>query len=161
MICMHYFYRKFFGMKRPIEVYILCLLLLFVSLGALYGGGSLIVRPDGSLLGMQPWLHKQPFPNFLIPGIILFVLNGILPLAVIAGLLFKPEWRVLNHLNLYSEMHWSWAYSLYSGIIMIAWIVIQQFLTDYFIFQPMITSVGLLILIVTLTPRLMRYCAKK
>lgn len=148
-------------MKRPIEVYVLCLLLLFVSVGALYGGGALVLKPDGSILGMEPWLSKMPFPNFLLPGIILFLLNGVLPLVVMIGLLYKPSVPLFNTLNLYSDKHWSWAYSLYSGVTILSWIIIQQFLTDFFILQPIIALIGLLVIIITLLPRTIRYCSAK
>ena len=146
--------------KRPFELYILCLLLLFIAVGALYGGGALILKPDGSLLGMQLWLGKIHFPDFLLPGIILLVFNGLLPLLVVAGLLFKPDCKFANALNLYKDKHWAWAYSVYSGIIMLLWIIIQQFLTDFFVLQPIVALGGLLIVVFTLTPRVMAYCRK-
>lgn len=146
--------------KRPFELYILCLLLLFISAGALYGGGALILKPDGSLLGMQPWRGKIPFPNFLVPGIILLVFNGLLPLFVLVGLLFKPAWQFPNILNLYKDKYWAWAYSLYSGIVVLFWIIIQQFLTDFFVLQPIVALSGLLIIILTLMPRVMAYYEK-
>lgn len=144
-------------LKRPFEVYLLCLLLLFLSVGALYGGGALIIKPDGSLLHMQPWLSKIPFPDFLIPGIILFVLNGLLPLPVVAGLLLKPDAKFLSAMNIYKEKHWSWTFSLYCGIIAIAWIIVQQFITEYFILQPIISLTGLLIIVLTLMPRVVKH----
>lgn len=146
--------------KRPFQLYLLCLLLLFISVGALYGGGALILKPDGSLLGMQPLLGKIPFPNFLVPGIILLVFNGLLPLFVLVGLLFKPNWKFANVLNLYKDKHWAWAYSLYSGIVMLFWIIIQQFLTDFFVLQPIVALTGLLIMVFTLMPRVMAYYEK-
>lgn len=146
--------------KHPLEVYALCLLLLSLSAGALYGGGALIIKPDGSLLQMQPWLSKLPFPNFLIPGIILFVMNGLLPLLVVVGLLFKPNIIFLNRLNVYRDRHWSWTFSLYSGIIAIIWIIVQQFVTDFFVLQPIIASVGLLIIVFTLLPKVVKHYAE-
>jgi hypothetical protein len=144
-------------MKRPFELYILCLLLLFISVGALYGGGALVLKPDGSLLGMQPWLNEMPFPSFLIPGIVLFLLNGVFPLFTVVGLFFKPDWAFFDIVNIYKDKHWSWAYSLYSGIVIIAWIIVQQFLTAYFILQPIVAFSGLLIMIFTLMPRVVSY----
>lgn len=143
--------------KRPVEVYLLCVILLFLSLGALYGGGSLILYPDGSRLGMQPWLHKIPFPDFLIPGIILLLFNGLLPMLAVIGLLTKPRWEWMNTINIYADKHWSWTLSLYCGIICICWIVVQQLVTEFFVLQPIICLTGLLILVGTLMPRVMRH----
>ncbi|MCW5906571.1 MAG: hypothetical protein KIS94_01845 [Chitinophagales bacterium] len=142
---------------KPFEVYLLCLLLLLLSLSAFYGGGALILKPDGSLLQMEPWLNEIPFPNYLIPGIILFVMNGLLPLLALIGLLFRPKWEILNRLNVYNNCHWAWTFSLYSGIICIAWIIAQQFLTQYFIAQPIVALAGLLIIVFSLMPRLMKH----
>ncbi len=145
-------------MKRPVEIYILCFLLLFLSLGAIYGGGSLILSPDGSLLHMDSeWLDLIPFPSFLIPGIVLFTLLGIFPMVAIFGLLFQNRNRGLNFLNMYSEKYWGWTFTLYSGLICIVWIIIQQLMAEYFILQSIIAAVGILIVIFSLMPRVQRF----
>lgn len=54
----------------------------FVGLGALGGGIGLIAQPDGSNLGISLyWLRQTPFTDYLVPGIILFVVNGLGSLA--------------------------------------------------------------------------------
>jgi hypothetical protein len=54
---------------------------VFLGLGALFGGGALILAPDGHLLGMPTTLLSgSPFPTFLVPGIVLFTAVGIVPL---------------------------------------------------------------------------------
>jgi hypothetical protein len=145
-------------MKRPFEIYILIFLLLFLSFGAIYGGGSLIAAPDGSLLKMEEtWLDKLPFPDFLIPGIILFLFLGIFPLVGLTGLFFRKENRILNSINIYNDKFWGWTFSLYTGIISVVWIIVQQLLTAYFILQPIIAAVGLLVVIFTLMPRVQKF----
>jgi hypothetical protein len=58
---------------------------IFLSLGALYGGGALILGPDGHLLGMPTsLLAGSPFHSYLLPGIILFTFVGIAPLLAAA-----------------------------------------------------------------------------
>ncbi|WP_400243693.1 hypothetical protein AB3U99_21025 [Niallia sp. JL1B1071] len=53
-------------------------LLLFIGMGAVAAGIGLVFKPDGSTLGMTvKLLEESPFQNFLIPGIILFLINGI------------------------------------------------------------------------------------
>jgi len=147
-------------MKRPFEIYILSFLILFLSVGAIYGGGSLIVAPSGSLLKMEEsWLEKLPFPDFLIPGIILFLFLGIFPLIGLIGLFIRKENRILNSINVYNDKFWGWTYSLYTGIISLVWIISQQLLTAYFILQPLIAGVGLLVVIFALMPRVQKYFA--
>jgi len=58
---------------------------VFLGLGALFGGGALILAPDGHLLGMPvKLLAGSPFPSFLVPGIILFSLLGVAPFMAAA-----------------------------------------------------------------------------
>jgi hypothetical protein len=58
---------------------------IFLGLGALFGGGALILGPDGHLLGMPTaLLAGSPFPSYLVPGIILFTFVGVAPLVAAA-----------------------------------------------------------------------------
>lgn len=144
-------------MKTRFFLYMLLGLHLFLGLGAFAGGGMLILQPDGSLLGMEPgWLAQSPFSSYLIPGFLLFTFSGLLPLFTLLGLLIQPQWRWANALNIYPNRHWSWTYSLYSGIIVIAWITVQLIMTRYFWLQPVMIFTGLLIIIFTLTPSIMK-----
>jgi amino acid permease len=66
------------------------LLLLFNGIGAIYGGGNLILHPDGSSIELSPdWLKHTPFRDYLIPGIILFIANGLLSVFVLVTLCFS------------------------------------------------------------------------
>lgn len=148
-------------MKKPFEVYILCLFLLFLSVGALYGGGGLIISPDGSLLKMdKTWLDKIPFHSYLIPGLILFTLLGIFPLVALAGLFIRKSNRFFNFINIYPNISWGLTFSLYSGIISIIWIIVQQLTTEYFILQPIISGVGITIIILSLLPNIQKFYTK-
>jgi hypothetical protein len=58
---------------------------ILLGLGALFGGGLLVLAPDGHLLRMPiQMLAGTPFRSFLVPGIILFSLVGIAPLLAAA-----------------------------------------------------------------------------
>ncbi len=51
---------------------------VFNAFSALAGGFGLMTNPDGKALMMDvSWLDGTPFSSFLIPGIVLFVVNGI------------------------------------------------------------------------------------
>ncbi len=145
-------------MKAPFERFILVFLLAFVSLGAIYGGGSMLLSPDGSLLGMDvSWLEKSPFSSFLIPGLILFFFLGFVPLITIVGLLTRKPVRLVSTLNMFPGTHWSWSYSLYISIMIMIWISVQQLMTDYYPFQPIIALTGTAILIILMLPKVQRY----
>ncbi|MBK5270319.1 MAG: hypothetical protein JJE22_04820 [Bacteroidia bacterium] len=142
----------------PAEVYLLCLLHLIIGVTAFAGGGSLMWEPNGSLLGMnQSWLLHSPFTNYFIPGLFLFLFNGILPMLVFLGLIFQPDWDFFKLFNIYKTKHGAWTYSLFSGIIIIAWIILQQAMATYFWLQPLIAATGLLIVIITMMPAVKRH----
>jgi len=150
-------------MKKPIELYILFFWMAFLSLNGLGGGMVLMIEPDGSMMGMTiEWLAKTPFHNFLIPGICLFLLNGVFPLVALIGLIAQKESQLLNKLNVFKDKHWAWTFSIYSGIITITWIIIQQMIADFFVLQPIITAIGLINFVLALMPRIQkRYTISK
>ncbi|WP_337042316.1 hypothetical protein [Emticicia sp. 17c] len=88
------------------------ILLLFNGISALYGGWNLMVYPDGSSLELSTeWLQKSPFNNYFIPGLILFLFNGVSSIGIYASIIAKPRkylWLVMVQ-----------------GAILFSWIVIQ------------------------------------
>lgn len=141
-------------MKRPIELFLLCLMLFVLSVNGLVAGVLMLISPDGALLQMDPtFLNGSPFSNYLIPGILLFTCIGVLPLLSLIGLIFKPKWRWADSLNVYSDRSWGWTFSLYSGLGTMIWIIVQQFTTRFFILQPVILCLALAIVVLTILPR--------
>jgi cellulose synthase/poly-beta-1,6-N-acetylglucosamine synthase-like glycosyltransferase len=92
-------------------------LLLFNGFSALYGGWNLIAHPDGSSLGMEvSLLSHSPFHDFLIPGIILFICNGIGSLAAFTGILLRPR-----------KLAWLvWA----QGLVLLVWLFVQLIMIE-------------------------------
>lgn len=106
---------------------ILLILLAFLGLGAIGGGGVLIISPSGKLMGMPlSMLDHSPFKSFLIPGIILFLFLGIAPLLLIIALLKKSASKIAERINFFKDMHWSWSYTIYMGFTLIFWIQIEM-----------------------------------
>jgi hypothetical protein len=70
---------------RPLGVWVLIILHLLIGIGALISGTLLFVAPDGRLMMPLDVLKGSPFNDFLIPGIILFVFVGIIPVGVAPG----------------------------------------------------------------------------
>lgn len=88
------------------------LLLLFNGIGALYGSFKFITDPSGASLRMTlSLLEHSPFTNYLIPGIILLIANGILSFVVISLILFKTNFYPLAIIA--------------EGCILFGWITIQ------------------------------------
>jgi hypothetical protein len=88
------------------------LLLLFNGIGAVYGGSSMILHPDGSGLGMGvQWLQHSPFSNYTIPGIVLLVVNGLFSFLCVLVV-----WR-------YERYAAKWVAT--QGILLGGWLLVQ------------------------------------
>ena len=142
---------------------IFLIVLGFLALGAIGGGIVLIISPTGELIGMPLSEFKNlPFSSFLIPGIILFSVLGVIPLLLIIALLKKPESKIAEQINIFKDMHWSWTYSIYIAFSLIGWIHIEliflqgtvHWLHTFYMFY------AILIIIIALLPH-MRYLYKK
>ena len=70
-------------------------LIAFLGIGAIGGGGALIISTSGKLLGGLPlYLFKNsPFNNILFLGIILFLVIVIFHCLVVSALLKKTEYK--------------------------------------------------------------------
>jgi hypothetical protein len=149
-------------MKTKVHLTILVILLGLLSIGALYGGGALIISPSGDLLRMpKSNLGTAPFNDFFIPGLILFSVLGVLPAIVIIGLIKKPRWRILESLNLMKDMHWAWSFSLYVSYAIIIWIQVEMIFlhTVFWVHTFYMAYALIIIMILLLTP--MRSTFKK
>ena len=91
----------------------------FIGLGALGGGFMLVRDPSGSALGVPlSFLEGSPFPDFLVPGIFLLVVNGVGSL-IGAGFSFNKR-------------RYAQETAIVLGAILVAWIVIQVILIRSF-----------------------------
>jgi len=107
-------------------------LLLFVGIGAVFGGLEMIRDPLNPL-GMTPNLIAgSPFDTYTWPGILLLVLVGLAPCVLAVGLVVR----------------WPGALELSAafGLALMAWIVVQWvMLADRLWLQPLIFGIGALI----------------
>ena len=102
-------------------------LLGFLGIGATGGGASLLISSNGSLIGLPLFLlKKSPFHDFLIPGIVLFLLLGVAPCLLVFALIRKPACEFAEKLNCYNDMHWTWTFSIYTAFALIAWIQLEM-----------------------------------
>jgi hypothetical protein len=128
--------------------------LAFLGLGALAGGGALIISPSGELIGMPlTLLAHSPFNNFLLPAIILFIVFGILPLLLMFALVKKPQNRLAQTLNLFSDLHWAWTFTIYIAIALVVWIQLEmEFLSAISWLHTFYVCYGLTMIFVALLP---------
>lgn len=104
----------------------------FNGLSGVAGGVGLIADPTAAALGMElEWLQGTPFSNYLIPGIVLLVFNGLGNLTAAFLSVFRNPYR--SHI------------ALFFGLLMMIWIISQVAWIGYKSFlQPLYFSTGLL-----------------
>jgi len=119
-------------MKRlPVSCYILYLLLGFLSIGAVSGGLGLILDPSGGLMGLSMDTMKRIwFPNFLIPGILLLIFFGFVPLLVLYAMLRRQRGSRFARWNVFKECHASLSGALYLGFALLIWISVQTYILN-------------------------------
>lgn len=98
-------------MKRN-TLLILGLIQAFVAIGALPAGYSMLAEPDGHGLGMtKAILEGSPFTDFFIPGLFLFVVNGLVNLTSSVLCFFKSGYAPASGIIL--------------GIALLIWVFVQ------------------------------------
>ncbi len=95
------------------------ILLIINAIGAVWGGAGLIYDPSGEFMEMPlGFLEHSPFSNYLIPGIILFVFNGLL--CLVAAFL------TIN-------MHLFYQYFIiFQGVVLVIWLSVQIVMIRFF-----------------------------
>lgn len=78
---------------RPIRMHVLGGLLTLITLAAVAGGVLLVAEPSGLLLGLSVAdLGTAPFADYTIPGAVLLILFGAVPVPVLIGLWLEQRW---------------------------------------------------------------------
>jgi hypothetical protein len=134
---------------------VLLVLLAFLGLGAIGGGAVLIISPYGEMLGLPlVILAHSPFRSFLVPGIILFCILGLVPIGLIFALLKKFQWNLGEQTNFFNDMHWSWTYSIYVAFALIIWMQVEMvFLQAVHWLHTLYMGLAIAIIFVALLPQ--------
>ena len=124
-------------MKRKTFIF-LGIIQAFVAIGALPAGFSMIIKPDGTDLGMTiDFLQNSPFQNFFIPGLFLFIVNGLFNLVA----------AILS----FMRNKFSGILGLLLGVTLVSWISVQVYFIDLVSFmQPMFFFIGILEIVLSL-----------
>lgn len=102
---------------------------IFIGMGALAGGLPMVFNPDGSTQGLTTEvLQNSPFDNYLIPGLLLFIIHGLgsliasyfsLKIKSIAGtlaIIFGVAMMIWIMVQMYYLGFSSWLQALYLAL---------------------------------------------
>lgn len=105
---------------------------VFIGLGAVGGGLVLVLEPSGSYLGIPLELLKStPFSTYLVPGIVLLMVNG-------AGSLVGAAASFTRH-------RYAGETAMALGVFLVAWIMLQVYwFTGFHWLQALYLGLGLL-----------------
>lgn len=146
-------------MKKTIATYLLMVLIAFQIISAIPAGWAMITDPSGMKLGIPlDVLEFSPFPDFLIPGLFLFVFLGLLPVFILYGLITRKDLKWAQPINLYKNQHWSLTFAYYLGLLLVLWINMQLlFIQKYFFLQVVFSLLGIIMVFLTHLPKTKQY----
>jgi len=106
--------------RRDRKIRISTILFLFLlGLGAIYGGVMLILDSSGASMQLPvDLLTNSIFKDYLLPGILLLTLNGILSIAIAVLVILKQKL--------------AWILVIIQGLVLAGWITIQIIIIDGF-----------------------------
>lgn len=120
-------------MKKALR-FLAIFLLLFNGVGAVIGGWILMIDPSGVQMQLPAdYLKHIPFNDYFIPGLILFVANGLMSFVVLIA--------TATGRRFYTQL------LVVQGAILSGWIMIQILMVqDVYYLHYVMESVGLAIM---------------
>ena len=106
-------------MIKVLRIFLL-ILLFFLAINAVYGGWLLIADPSGEAIQIpKELLEGTPFKDYLIPGIILILANGLLS--------FVTAFMIIFRYKLYPQ------FLVLQGVVLIGWLTVELIMNlDFF-----------------------------
>jgi hypothetical protein len=145
-------------MKRPIALWFLLFWLFLLAFGGLYGGIAMLLDPSGGLLQMTEVLPFLPVSNYVLPGLFLLVIMGVIPLILIYGLWARPDGLDGKTFYFRMQYHWAWTGTVCLSIILAFWLFLQGLLIGFKWPIQYFTAInGIIILLSAFFPSLRRF----
>jgi len=121
---------------KPLLKIIASVLLFINGIGAIIGGYNLLTAPDGTNIGLTLQMLKySPFDDYFIPGLILFIINGLFSFFVFIMLFIRYR-------------HYAW-YIIAQGIVLTCWIMVQVIMLKIFVILHLVMGLTGILLIIT------------
>lgn len=136
----------------------LAVLVALQAVSGLAGGAALVADPSGGLMGMPLGvLRRGPFPDFLIPGLALLLILGVVPAIVAVGLWIRPRWRGAAALERAFGEHWSWVGSGVVGVGLLVWLAVELWVVGPSSLLVAYTALAVAIVALALLPGTRRF----
>ena len=103
--------------KRPGSVRALVVFLAVQAVGAIAGGIGLVQDPVENIGMPLSMLEGSPFTDYLIPGLILLILVGVLPAVALYGVVRSRQW--------------GWWLAVAAGAGLVIWIITEVVMLGY------------------------------
>lgn len=124
-------------MKRRLRIVRISaiLFLLVTGFNALYAGFLFMLDPSGNKMGMNiAYLSDSGFPSFFLPGLILFLVNGVV--AVLTAMLTITEQKYYPY------------FIGVQGMLLSGWIIVQVLLVhDFNFLHALMLGIAFILLI--------------
>ncbi len=143
--------------KRPLAFRLLLALLTVEGLAGLGGGLVFIAAPNGTPMGLElSVLQEAPVGSFLLPGIILALPLGLVPLIIAWDLAHHRRHSWASRAEGAIGASLGWTGSLAVGIGLIVWLVAEYLMIGYHWLQVAMGLIGIGITALTLLPSIRR-----
>lgn len=152
-------------MKKPSGIYLLILLIFFVSGFYAYGTYLIFIEPSGDEAGLQTGRLFQltSLKSYTVIGGLLAILGVIFPIYTALCLISRPtsiKWP--KSLNIYEQYQWTYAFSLYSAYFYLFISAIHVLLHEGDSNFPILTILVSLVMIIILnSPENQNYFLRK
>ncbi len=129
---------------RPRAVVVTCILLAVLGVGAVGGGGAMVLGIGGESMLPEEYLDLLPLvSNWVVPGLVLAIGFGIGSLITLYGMLNRPNWKWLHGLEKRTGHHWSWVATIAIGVGQVVWILIELATIPFSVLMPIFGVIGL------------------
>ena len=120
----------------------------------------LLADTDGGLMGWDTTtLEGTPVDTYLIPGLLLVIPLGLIPLLVAWALLRRPRYQWTAWIEKATRAEPAWTGALAVGFGVVLWIVIEYLLIDYQWLQAVFGLVGVAIIALAFLPSVRHHYA--